>query len=153
MSSAATAAPLAALPASTSRLSLHNDVPASRPVSPSHDVASTPEPAPAAAPAQEPENAPAPAPTATDALPPYTRSAAPPPYIESEEPSDKEPNTLARQLFQYGFIFPLFWFVGIFILSSSLNAPENWEETKTEDERRELLAVLRATEVCFLHPV
>ncbi|KZV99040.1 hypothetical protein EXIGLDRAFT_746364 [Exidia glandulosa HHB12029] len=138
--------------ASTSRLSLHDTEPVSRPASPSlsasNDVASSSEPAQAAAPSHDAQNAPASSAAPIDVPPPvYTRSAAPPPYVEDEESADKELNTLARQLFQYGFFFPLFWFVGACILASNLNPPENWEETKTEDERRELIARLRATEV------
>lgn len=126
MSSAATTVlPIAAAPvASTSRLSFdehHESSPVSTPETQS-------------------------APATSDALPPYTRSAAPPPYVEREETG--EPNTLARHLFRYGFFFPLFWFVGACILASNLSPPENWEETKTEDERRELIAVMRAAEVC-----
>ncbi|KAH8097010.1 hypothetical protein BXZ70DRAFT_895291 [Cristinia sonorae] len=75
---------------------------------------------------------------------------APPPYAEASElPSYAavaEPPTLAMYLFKFGFLFPLFWFAGIIVLISPLNAPENWEPTKTEAERQELIELLRRTE-------
>jgi len=49
-------------------------------------------------------------------------------------------------LFKFGFLFPLFWLAGIFILVSPLQAPENWEPTKTEAEREELIQLMRRTE-------
>ncbi|KAH7106995.1 hypothetical protein BKA62DRAFT_668067 [Auriculariales sp. MPI-PUGE-AT-0066] len=82
-----------------------------------------------------------------DTSPPaYTQSAAPPPYIEQDVTS-AEPFTVARLLFCYGFIFPMFWFAGAFILAMPLKAPAAWEESKTEEERTMLFKVLRATEV------
>ncbi|THH16023.1 hypothetical protein EUX98_g9369 [Antrodiella citrinella] len=75
---------------------------------------------------------------------------APPPYADSSElPSYAavaEPPTLAMYLFKFGFLFPLFWFAGIIVLLSPLSAPENWEPTKTEAERQELVELLRRTE-------
>jgi hypothetical protein len=53
-----------------------------------------------------------------DAPPPaYTRSAAPPPYASQDDDANAEPFTVARLLFRYGFMFPLFWFVGAFVSS------------------------------------
>ena len=128
-------------------------------------------------------------------LPPaYTLSATLPPYVEHEEDPnteevpntvehpntedpntaehpnterhpDSEPLTMAQLLFQYGFMFPLFWFVGAFvclhsrpqiqamaepvsqILTLPLSAPASWEETKTVEERNALLKTLREAEV------
>ncbi|KAK7683125.1 hypothetical protein QCA50_013798 [Cerrena zonata] len=75
---------------------------------------------------------------------------APPPYAYgSDLPSYTavaEPPTLAMYLFKFGFLFPLFWIAGIVILISPLSAPENWEPTKTEAERQELIELLRRTE-------
>ncbi|KAI0790336.1 hypothetical protein C8Q75DRAFT_732983 [Abortiporus biennis] len=74
----------------------------------------------------------------------------PPPYADASDlPSYSaiaEPLTLAMYLFKFGFLFPLFWFFGIIILISPLQAPENWEPTKTEAEREELIELLRRTE-------
>lgn len=44
-------------------------------------------------------------------------------------------------------MFPLFWLAGIFVLISPLSPPENWEPSKTEAERQELLGLLRRTEM------
>lgn len=93
----------------------------------------------------------------------------PPPYADGGDlPSYSavaEPPTLAMYLFKFGFctfvsfyfafdhvltviasVFPLFWIAGIIILISPLSAPENWEPTKTEAEREELIELLRRTE-------
>lgn len=99
-----------------------------------------------------------------------TDEVPPPPYAAASElPSYAavaEPPTLAMYLFKFGFstsclpvlsfrqvayqhylpVFPLFWFAGILTLLSPLNAPENWEPTKTEAERKELMECLRKTE-------
>ncbi|TCD67368.1 hypothetical protein EIP91_010198 [Steccherinum ochraceum] len=76
--------------------------------------------------------------------------APPPPYAyASDLPSYSvvaEPPTLAMYLFKFGFLFPLFWLAGIFILFFPLVAPEDWEPTKTEAERKELIELLRKTE-------
>ncbi|KAH7106983.1 hypothetical protein BKA62DRAFT_668058 [Auriculariales sp. MPI-PUGE-AT-0066] len=84
------------------------------------------------------------------------RDTAPPSYIEQDKAST-EPFTVARMLFHYGFLFPLFWLVGAFrrvltrpwwqILTMPPNPPASWEESKTEEERAALLKVLRVTEV------
>lgn len=44
-------------------------------------------------------------------------------------------------------MFPLFWIAGAFILISPLRAPEDWELTKTEGEREELIQSMRRTEM------
>ncbi|KAL4242427.1 hypothetical protein ABKN59_011933 [Abortiporus biennis] len=74
----------------------------------------------------------------------------PPPYADAYDlpsyTSVAEPPTLAMYLFKFGFLFPLFWFAGIIVLLSPLQAPENWEPTKTEAERQEIIELLRRTE-------
>ncbi|EGN94701.1 hypothetical protein SERLA73DRAFT_61889 [Serpula lacrymans var. lacrymans S7.3] len=81
---------------------------------------------------------------------------APPPYSKEGDyerlPSypghpDDEPATLARYLFIYGFFFPLFWLLGIAILCSPLETTPDWEQGKTEEEKKQLLSELRAAEV------
>ena len=44
-------------------------------------------------------------------------------------------------------VFPLFWVAGALILLSPLRAPEEWELTKTEGERQELIESMRRTEI------
>lgn len=44
-------------------------------------------------------------------------------------------------------MFPLFWIAGALILISPLRAPEDWETSKTETERQELIGNMRRTEV------
>ncbi|TCD68393.1 hypothetical protein EIP91_010902 [Steccherinum ochraceum] len=76
---------------------------------------------------------------------------APPPYADASDlPSYTavaEPPTLAMYLFQFGFLFPLLWLAGIVVLLSPLAPPSEWEATKPEAERRELVELLRRTEV------
>lgn len=50
-------------------------------------------------------------------------------------------------LFRFGFLFPLFWLAGALILISPLRAPEDWEVSKTEAEREELIESMRRTEM------
>ncbi|KAF9555923.1 hypothetical protein CPC08DRAFT_711594 [Agrocybe pediades] len=71
-----------------------------------------------------------------------------------------EPVTLAMYLFKFGFLFFPFWIFGAFILLSPLNEPPAsstdaespistpaWMPEKTEEERREMMAALRAVEL------
>ena len=44
-------------------------------------------------------------------------------------------------------MFPLFWVAGALILLSPLRVPEEWELSKTEGERQELIESMRKTEV------
>ncbi|EJF57124.1 hypothetical protein DICSQDRAFT_17380, partial [Dichomitus squalens LYAD-421 SS1] len=78
-----------------------------------------------------------------EALPPsYEDSIELPAYTQvSDQP------TLAMYLFKFGFLFPLFWVAGAFILLSPLRAPEDWESTKPEVVRRELIESMRRTEI------
>ncbi|KAL7284081.1 hypothetical protein ACG7TL_001361 [Trametes sanguinea] len=94
--------------------------------------------------------------------PPYEHSIAPPAYSSvSDQP------TLAMYLFKFGFckfslaqllhldlclqgtrtVFPLFWLAGAFILLSPLQAPADWETSKPEYERQEIIESMRRTEV------
>ncbi|KAI0689563.1 hypothetical protein BC835DRAFT_1368612 [Cytidiella melzeri] len=81
----------------------------------------------------------------------YQDDVPPPPYADATDlpsyTSVAEPPTLAMYLFKFGFLFPLFWLAGLFVLLCPLTPPENWEPTKTEAERQELLGLLRRTEV------
>ncbi|KAI0945547.1 hypothetical protein AcW1_001745 [Taiwanofungus camphoratus] len=77
-----------------------------------------------------------------DVPPPYTYASDPPAYSRvAEHP------TLAMYLFRFGFLFPLFWIAGSLILISPLRAPEDWELSKTEAERQELIVTMRRSEV------
>ncbi|KAH9851686.1 hypothetical protein C2E23DRAFT_757878 [Lenzites betulinus] len=77
-----------------------------------------------------------------DAPPSYEMSIEPPAYSAvSDQP------TLAMYLFKYGFLFPLFWVAGAFILLSPLQAPADWETTKPEYEREEMIASMRRAEL------
>ena len=44
-------------------------------------------------------------------------------------------------------MFPLFWLAGSLILLSPLRAPEDWEPSKPEYERQELIESMRRTEI------
>ncbi|KAG2743161.1 hypothetical protein P692DRAFT_20865995 [Suillus brevipes Sb2] len=76
---------------------------------------------------------------------------APPPYADAEPPAYSscraEPVTLAMYLFRFGFLFPPFWVLGAIILLSPLKAPADFEPTKSEDERRELVHFMRDAEI------
>ncbi|KAI0371223.1 hypothetical protein BV20DRAFT_1120645 [Pilatotrama ljubarskyi] len=89
------------------------------------------------------DNLHAPTPADAESLPPpYECSVEPPAYT----PVSDQP-TLALYLFKFGFLFPLFWVAGAFILLSPLQAPADWEATKPEYERQELIESMRRTEV------
>ncbi|PPQ84462.1 hypothetical protein CVT26_007393 [Gymnopilus dilepis] len=87
------------------------------------------------------------------APPPYAAEAGIPlPEYSLRAP---EPVTLAMYLFFFGFLFPPFWFFGAFILCSPLREPPTssedgtpaWMPEKTEEERKEMIANLRAVEL------
>lgn len=44
-------------------------------------------------------------------------------------------------------MFPLFWVAGALILLSPLRAPEDWETSKPEYERQELIESMRRAEI------
>ncbi|KAG0702185.1 hypothetical protein DFH29DRAFT_805293 [Suillus ampliporus] len=77
---------------------------------------------------------------------------APPPYADATElpaysSTPTEPVTLAMYLFKFGFLFPLFWVLGAIILLSPLRAPADFEPTKSEAERQELVQIMRDAEI------
>ena len=54
---------------------------------------------------------------------------------------------LLTLLFGCTTVFPLFWVAGALILLSPLSAPPDWELSKSEIEREELIESMRRTEV------
>lgn len=77
---------------------------------------------------------------------------APPPYVEGSElpaydVAPREPPTLAMYLFKFGFLFPPFWIMGAIILLSPLKAPADFEPSKSDAERQELVQLIRNTEL------
>ncbi|KAJ7284555.1 hypothetical protein C8J57DRAFT_1431967 [Mycena rebaudengoi] len=82
-------------------------------------------------------------------------SAAPPPYVDAPEYTQRptEPVTLAMFLFKFGFLFPPFWIMGVIILMSPLRAPPaatpstSWLPEKTESERQAIIDRMRAAEL------
>ncbi|KAF8999224.1 hypothetical protein BDZ89DRAFT_1082823 [Hymenopellis radicata] len=84
-------------------------------------------------------------------LPPYLEyEALPPPEYTLKD----EPITLAMYLFKFGFLFPPFWILGMFILSSPLRAPpatdaagEEWLPDKTDAEKQIVLDRIRRAEL------
>ena len=44
-------------------------------------------------------------------------------------------------------MFPIFWIIGSTILCIPLRAPAEWEPTKSREERAELIAHMRQTEI------
>ncbi|KAK7032808.1 hypothetical protein R3P38DRAFT_2918991 [Favolaschia claudopus] len=81
-------------------------------------------------------------------------SLAPPPYVEAPEYTKRdEPVTLAMFLFKFGFLFPPFWLMGIFILLSPLRAPPtatpsaSWLPEKTDAERQVIIDRMRKAEL------
>ncbi|KZS93410.1 hypothetical protein SISNIDRAFT_454582 [Sistotremastrum niveocremeum HHB9708] len=79
---------------------------------------------------------------ATSCPPPYSASDADLPSYTEED----EPETLARSLFFYGFLLPLFWIFGAFMLFSKLEPTASWEEGKTESAKKHLLESMRRAE-------
>ncbi|KIM64916.1 hypothetical protein SCLCIDRAFT_114255 [Scleroderma citrinum Foug A] len=59
----------------------------------------------------------------------------------------REPPTLAMYLFKFGFLFPPFWIMGAIILLSPLKAPADFEPSKSDAERQELVQLIRSTEL------
>ncbi|OBZ77522.1 hypothetical protein A0H81_02497 [Grifola frondosa] len=77
-----------------------------------------------------------------DNPPPYVCASEPPAYTQvSVQP------TLAMYLFKLGFLFPPFWILGSLILLTPLAAPAEWEPSKPEMERQELIASMRRSEM------
>ncbi|KIJ63817.1 hypothetical protein HYDPIDRAFT_91553 [Hydnomerulius pinastri MD-312] len=76
----------------------------------------------------------------------------PPPYADASELpaytlTPTEPVTLAMYLFKFGFLFPPFWILGAIILLSPLTAPADFEPSKSEDERQQLVEIMREAEI------
>ncbi|KAI6042389.1 hypothetical protein EDC04DRAFT_2512790, partial [Pisolithus marmoratus] len=79
----------------------------------------------------------------------------PPPYspdwdgqkLPEYTPSLSETDTVARQLFKYGFFFPLFWAIGVYFIFAPMRVSPDWEQGKTEAEREKILSDLRQTEM------
>lgn len=67
--------------------------------------------------------------------------------LPTYEEKPKEPTTLARFMFIYGFVFPPFWLVGLIILTSELHPTAEWAVGKTEEEKIRLMQEMRMTEV------
>ncbi|KAG1871480.1 hypothetical protein F4604DRAFT_1654789 [Suillus subluteus] len=78
-----------------------------------------------------------------EAPPPYTNATELPAYSSTPV----EPVTLAMYLYRFGFLFPPFWVIGAIILLSPLKAPADFEPTKSEDERQELVRIMRDAEI------
>ncbi|KAI6142620.1 hypothetical protein BKA82DRAFT_741431 [Pisolithus tinctorius] len=77
---------------------------------------------------------------------------APPPYVDGAElpayaVAPSEPATLAMYLFKFGFLFPPFWILGAMILLSPLHAPAEFEPTKPEADRQQLIRMIRDAEI------
>ncbi|KIO03600.1 hypothetical protein M404DRAFT_145144 [Pisolithus tinctorius Marx 270] len=80
---------------------------------------------------------------------------SPPPYspdwdgekLPAYTPSSSEPDTVARQLFKYGFFFPLFWAIGVYFMFAPMRVSHDWEQGKTEEEKEKILSNLRQTEM------
>ncbi|KAG5721029.1 hypothetical protein E4T56_gene17959 [Termitomyces sp. T112] len=83
-----------------------------------------------------------------------------PPYVEDMPPTHSlrppEPVTLAKYLFNFGFLFPPFWILGSCILWLPLHAPTNhsnveiaWMADKSELGRQRVIAEMRRVEICW----
>ncbi|KAI6000050.1 hypothetical protein EDD15DRAFT_2236413 [Pisolithus albus] len=80
---------------------------------------------------------------------------SPPPYspdwdgekLPAYAPSSSEPDTVARQLFKYGFFFPLFWAIGVYFMFAPMRVSPDWEQGKTEEEKAKILSDMRQTEM------
>ncbi|KAF9049497.1 hypothetical protein BDZ89DRAFT_1057382 [Hymenopellis radicata] len=82
-------------------------------------------------------------------LPSYSEfEAMPPPQYSVKD----EPVTLAMYLFKFGFLFPPFWIMGVFILFSPLRAPPvsaaagEWLPEKTDAEKQMVIDGMRRAE-------
>jgi len=54
---------------------------------------------------------------------------------------------LLRRLTGFLIVFPIFWILGSIVLCIPLRAPADWEPSKTAEERAELIAHMRRTEM------
>jgi len=86
---------------------------------------------------------------------PYSVLPPPPPYVDIElpayslEPIDEEPPTLAKYIFVFGFLFPLFWILGAVILLYPLTLPREFQvkPSKSREELELCERIIRAAEV------
>lgn len=85
---------------------------------------------------------------------PCTSLDAPPPFHDLEDDpappyqqTNQNPETLARYLFRFGFIFPLFWVLGASIIFAKLHPIPYTISGKSPSEQEEELAILRTTEL------
>jgi len=82
---------------------------------------------------------------------PNEKSKAPSVSSARVTTDDEEPKTLARLLFLYGFLMPLFWLFGASIIFLQLkyvpDANATVEDPRTEEERTADLAVIRRAEL------
>ncbi|KEP49333.1 putative transmembrane protein [Rhizoctonia solani 123E] len=98
-----------------------------------------------------------------DQAQPPTQSPDTPPYYQPAPSYEtvEDPITLASYLFKYGFVFPLFWLVGAFIIISDLHhesssasylesqppSPTTPKDTYELQLKREEMALLRLAEL------
>ncbi|ODN97892.1 hypothetical protein I350_07527 [Cryptococcus amylolentus CBS 6273] len=69
-----------------------------------------------------------------------------PPY---EEESTMEPKTLATTLWRYGFVCPLLWLIGMFILCIPLRPVEDETDAERAQKLEEMIVILRKTELKY----
>ncbi|KAG8892635.1 hypothetical protein FRB99_002562 [Tulasnella sp. 403] len=79
-------------------------------------------------------------------------TSLPPPYGTPEFPAPaygerQEPATVSRYLFKYGFFFPPFWIIGVFVLFMRLEPTPEAECGKSAEEQAEEIILLRRAEV------
>ncbi|KAG8976130.1 hypothetical protein FRB90_009302 [Tulasnella sp. 427] len=82
--------------------------------------------------------------TSSETLPPaYGTPECPAPAYEEMQ----EPITMAKYLFQYGFLFPAFWIIGVMIYFTRLEPTPEAECGKTAAEQADEIALLRKAEL------
>jgi len=85
---------------------------------------------------------------------PCTSLDVPPPFHDLEDDPvppyqqiNQNPETLARYLFRFGFIFPFFWVLGACIIVTKLHPVPYTISGKSPSEQEEELAIIRTTEL------
>jgi len=83
----------------------------------------------------------------------------PPPYalstkedygnFDDEEVIPTHVEAFAKNLFWWGFLCPLFWLAGIFLIFSTLRAPPSWDEEMTPEESVRILHRIREVELLW----
>ncbi|ODN83285.1 hypothetical protein L202_01456 [Cryptococcus amylolentus CBS 6039] len=66
-----------------------------------------------------------------------------------EEESTMEPKTLAKTLWQYGFVCPLLWLIGMTILWIPLRPVEDEVDPERAQKLEEMIEILRRTELKY----